>query len=100
MDIKQAMEELKTVCYLGEDGDMAVNCKTKLGAYRKFRQQMREDCGECSELEEMTIENVGYGYVKLATDEDKERFGDSEVEWYVSYSEPGPKETEVFVFQP
>jgi len=94
MTIKEAMEELKTPQYIGEEGDMAVNCKTQLGAFIKFKQQVREDCGESSEVEEMTMDNIGIGWVFIVTDEMKkedceDRF-EEDTEYYVSYKEKSP----------
>jgi phosphoribosylaminoimidazole (AIR) synthetase len=98
MTIQEAMKELKEPQYLGEEGDMAVNCKTKIGAYRKFRQLVREDRGECSELEEMSIENVGIGFVFIATEKEKEELSMEESEYYVSYTKKSPYQ--VWVYTP
>lgn len=100
MEIKQAMKELKTAQYLGEEGDMAVNCKTKLGAFRKFKQQVREDCGESSELEDMTMDNIGIGWVFVVTAEMKkedyeDRF-EEDTEYYVSYKEKSPYQVWIY----
>lgn len=86
MTIKEVMEELKTPQYLGEEGDMAVNCKTMRGAWLKFRRQVREDCGE-TEAEEILEDNVGIGWVFLATEKEKEY---EEMEYYVSYLKKSP----------
>lgn len=86
MTIKEAIKQLRDGCYIGEDGDMAVYCKTELGAWRKFKKRVIEDCGEDEfELMEYSRENIGIGWLFIATDEDRKRFGDDEVDWYIDY---------------
>ena len=59
MTIKEAMEELKTPQYIGEEGDMAVNCKTKRGAWLKFRKQTRDDVSQFNpNLQKQTMRRI------------------------------------------
>ena len=81
------MEELKTPQYIGEEGDMAVNCKTKRGAWLKFRKQTRDDVGDY-EANEIEIDDIREGYVHLPTDEEIE-LGEVEddCEYFISRKE-------------
>lgn len=88
--------DLKQVQCIGEDGDMAVNCKTKLGAFRKFKAFVKETCGE-EDAGEMTIDNVGIGSLHLTTPKDREDCGEEDAEWCVDYTKRG--EFEVWVYQ-
>lgn len=83
--LKDTMNRLKNAEWIGEDGDMVCNCKTELGAYRKFRGLMRD--AEPEAAIEMDIENVGIGFLHFATDEDRKKMGgDFDGDWYVSYT--------------
>jgi hypothetical protein len=88
LTLKQAIKELKSVQYIGEDGDMAIICKDEFIACRKFKKKWSEDSGE----DELEIEprDITIGFLHLATDEDRERFSDDEVEWYIDYSKESP----------
>lgn len=81
-------EQFKKAQWLGEDGEMVVNCKTKLGALKKFRELMREDVGE-AEAQELTQEMINIQYLDLPTEEDREYFGD-EFDWVVRASTVTP----------
>lgn len=87
-------DELREAVWIGEDGDMAVFCKTELGAFRKFRKLMKQDVGE-QEAEEMDIENVRKGYFELATFEDRAIWG-NEYDWFIRYHDPTPYEVWVY----
>lgn len=89
-------KELRNAEYVGEDGDMAVNCKTVLGALRKFRARVAEDVGwdESTELNEA---NIGRGWLHLATDEDRENYGD-DAEWYISYKKDAKNDYPVWIY--
>lgn len=88
--------DLKQVQCIGEDGDMAVNCKTKLGAFRKFRAYANENYCDLDAYEDMTIDRVDIGSLHLNDKKHDEYYG-KDSEWYVSYTERG--EFEVWVYQ-
>ena len=83
-EIQKIIKDLRPEAfYIGEDGDMACFANTELGAFRKFKKRIREDCGE-SDTEEMSRENIGIGWIRLPTKEEKEEYGD-ECDWFVTY---------------
>lgn len=85
MTIQQAMEELNTPQYIGEDGEtMCVNCKTKVGALRKFRQLAREEWTD-EECKDLTLDMISQGWLYLSTDEDREEMG-TDCDWLVSWN--------------
>jgi len=95
---KQYLKELaKEASYLGEDCEMmTVACKTKIGAWRKFRQLVRGDAGEL-EAEEIKLEDVGIGWFRLPTIKDKEEYGE-DTEWFVSFKEESPHQVWVYSY--
>lgn len=101
MENKKYLKELKEAAkditgeatYIGEEGAMAVITKTRMGAYRKFLKRLREDMGD-ADFEmfypEISIEQVGIGWLHLTTEEDKKLMDDCD--WYVSYTKESPIE--------
>mgnify|MGYP001611260870 CR=1 FL=1 len=77
---KSMLKDLKEACYVGEDGNMATICKTKRGAWIKFRQQVGEDCGEY-EASEIKMEDIDESVAHLAAPEEIEE--NDEYAWYV-----------------
>lgn len=92
LDNKKLVQILKTelnnAIYVGEDGYMAVSCKTKLGALRKFRKLMREYVGE-QEASGISLEDISIGYLHLTTEEYRNEWGD-EYEWVINYTTKSP----------
>lgn len=82
---KSMIEDLKDACYVGEDGAMATQCKTKRGAWIKFRKQVREDCGEY-EASEIKLDDIIKAWAHVATKEEFEEWG-GECEWFVNFGE-------------
>jgi len=76
-------DDLKNAVWIGEDGGMAVSGKlTKIGAWRKMRALLREDCGNI-EAEEFRLDSIEIGFLRLATEE--ERKGDYyDSEWFIT----------------
>ncbi len=72
---------LKKPCYIGEDGAMATICKTKRGAWVKFRKQVRSDCGDY-EANEVDINDIVVGHARIPTKDDIDTWGD-ESEFFV-----------------
>jgi hypothetical protein len=85
----------KEAFYIGEEGEMACFAKTEMGAQRKFRARIREDCGDSWELEELSKENIGIGWFQFATEAEKEEYG-QDCEYFVSYKEKTPYEVWVY----
>ena len=94
--LKQAIKEIKGVQYIGEDGNMAVICKDEVIACKKFNKKWKEDSGE--EAINIEPQDIGIGFLHLATDEDRERFHDDEVEWYIDYHKKSPNQVFVTTF--
>jgi hypothetical protein len=83
--IKEILKtELNNAVWIGEYGDMAVSCKTKLGALRKFRKLMREDIGG-GIAGEIYVSDVGIGWLRLPRGEDEEM-----CEWIIEFLESTP----------
>ena len=100
MNLKQAIKELNSVGWIGEDGDMAIACKTKVGAWKRMRAITRDDCGDY-EASEIKIDKIGIGWLHISTPEDKKRFwenhGEENVEWFVEFAHNTPKGRQVWV---
>lgn len=84
--------ELKSAQWIGEDGNMAVIAKTKLGAWRKIKKEMDEVGAETEDLAlDKEWENcMSIAWAYLATDKDRQEneWEDAaEVRWYVSYKQ-------------
>lgn len=94
--------ELNEAIWVGEDGNAAAFCKTKLGAFRKFKKLMREDCGEI-EASEMKIEDVEIGWLhycgNLSVDVKLAKGLESDTEWYVSWSVDEKSPYEVWIYR-
>ena len=101
MTIKEAKKELAEAQWIGEDGNMACISSTPKGALRKFKRRTHEDVG-LFEADELTIENVGLGWLHLAselTEAEKEKNSElAECEWYVSYSKDDTSPYQVYVY--
>lgn len=83
------MQQLKEPQYVGEDGSIAVNCKTQIGAWRKIRKQWRDDVSDY-DASEIELDNITRGYARLATKEDREEWGD-EADWFVYWGDSDKK---------
>ena len=93
-ELQQIIESLKIATWIGEDGNAVVNASTEEEALEKFKKLMR-DCVGDKEAEEMLLENVGIGWIRLTTEEEKKQTEDSD--WVVSY-EPSKGGEEIFVY--
>ena len=96
--IKQYLKELSAEAqWIGEDGNATCISSTKRGALLKFKRLMRGDVGDI-EAEKLKLEDVGIGYLHLATElTEQERVEMEESEWYVSWFAPEKNPYEVWV---
>lgn len=96
--MKQYLKELSAEAqWIGEDGNAVCVSSTERGAFLKFKRLMRGDVGEI-EADELKLEDVGKGYLHLATELTKEEHGEmEECEWYVDWSANAKNPYEVWV---
>lgn len=95
--LKGYMKELRhEAVWIGEDGGAACVAKTKEAAMRKFRALMRNDVGDI-EAKEMSIDDVGIGWLHLPSADDKDEWGD-EYMWFINHTKESP--FEVWVYNP
>lgn len=71
-DIRRQL--MQQAFWIGEYGDACCVSSTAGGALIKFRRLMREDVGDF-EAEEMSIENISTGWVRLAHERDADEVG-------------------------
>lgn len=91
--IKKALEELKQVCYLGDEGDAGIICRTSITALRKFKKKFREDVGPEEYITDMDEGDITTGWLHVCTDEELQ---EKDYEWYVSYEKQSPYEVWVY----
>lgn len=91
--IREALINIKTEAqYVGEDGGMVTNCKTKIGAWRRFRKLTREQVGD-EEAKEIKMEDIMTAYFHLALETSKEQRESMNIDddgWYIDSRSPSP----------
>ena len=87
----------KEACWIGEDGDMAVSCPTKIGAWRKFRALERETNGEWGNAEDIKLEDIGIGSLRLPTEEELKEDGE-DYDWLITWSGKEKTPYQVWVY--
>jgi len=91
--LKEALKDIKSEAqYVGEDGGMVTNCKTKIGAWRRFRKLTKETVGE-EEAKEININDIGIAYLHLAeetTNEQREQMMIDNDGWYIDVRSISP----------
>ena len=85
--------------YVGEDGNMACNAKTKMGALKMFRKRVEGDCGQ-EEADVIKISDIGIGYLFLTdkNNKDHEYMISEGSEWYVNWSGEMSSDYKVYVY--
>jgi hypothetical protein len=92
---REMIETLQQGAWIGEDGAMACLAKNKREALRKFKAVMRGDVGRW-EAEALKFEDIGIGYARLTTEE--ERGEDCGAEFNVNWSGKPEKKTPYKVY--
>ncbi len=80
-DEKEMIETLQSGAWIGEDGAMACFAKSKREALSKFKALTRGDVGDY-EAKQLLYEDIGIGYARIATEEEKsEDWAEFVVSW-------------------
>lgn len=97
--IQKALDYIRTegAVWIGEDGSACALATTKRGAWIKIRALFKRDCG-VSEAQEVKLEEISVGWMRLPTEEDRERWGD-QYEWFVEYAEKDATHFPVWVYR-
>ena len=85
--LKYASLDIKHVAeYVGEDGGMVTDCRTRQGALKRFRKLEEETCGR-EEALMIKLEDVGIAYLHLASEISEEERDSMEIGddgWYIT----------------
>ena len=88
--IKEALSEInREAQYVGEEGSMVTDCRTKNGALKRFRKLEKELVGN----EEIKYEYIRTAYFHLATEISEEKRRGMNIEddgWYIDVEAPSP----------
>jgi len=84
--LKEELLDIKyEAVYIGEEGEMCTDCKTKIGALRRFKKLERETNGQ-EEANEIKLKDISIAYFHLAeetTQKNKESMNIEEDGWYI-----------------
>jgi hypothetical protein len=89
---------LRDGTYIGEDGDMVCFAKSSEKALKIFKRRWITDVGDDGIPPEMTTEFIGRLYLLKADDEHRKKFGEPDLEWYVSATDWSPVMVYVYRF--